>query len=507
MEKTMRSALNKFVLCAGLLLMNVPVFADITKLSSDLVSILANPLGTTNVVIQFKTAPSLLDLLQITSLGGTITNQYSSLPAISAKLPNAIILVVSDLLNIAYMSPDRVVAASLDYSAAAVNASVAQQYGLDGSGIGVAIIDSGIYEHPDLAKSSGWGSRVVYHQSFVSKTNQDDFGHGTHVAGIVAGSGKSSSGSTHLWRGIAPNANLVDLRVLDSKGGSSDIAVLLAIDRAIQLKNTYNIRVINLSLGRPIFESSNFDPLCKAVTAAWNHGIVVVVAAGNLGRNGYATVLSPGNTPAAITVGAMKTLATYSRTDDLVASYSSKGPTYIDLTVKPDVVTPGNLVVSLLAPGSTLAEAYPANVVAPSYYTTSKNPGPAEYFRLSGTSMATPVVSGAGALMLQKDPSLSPDTVKARLMKTATKNFPAYSTATDPTTGATYTSTYDIFTIGAGYLDAHAALSSTDVAQKSAASPSVVYNSSTQQASLITSSNVVWGSDVVWGSTSAYGEK
>src|SRR5258708_2642351 len=107
MEKTMRSALNKFVLCAGLLLMNVPVFADITKLSSDLVSLLANPLGTSNVVIQFKTAPSLLDLLQITALGGTITNQYSSLPAVSATLPNAVVLLVSDLLNIVFMTPDR----------------------------------------------------------------------------------------------------------------------------------------------------------------------------------------------------------------------------------------------------------------------------------------------------------------------------------------------------------------------------------------------------------------
>ncbi len=101
MDKTMRSALNKFILCAGLLLLNTPVFADITKLSSDLVSLLANPLGTTNVVIQFNTAPSLLDLLQITTLGGKITNQYSSLPAISATLPNAVVLLVSDLLNIA----------------------------------------------------------------------------------------------------------------------------------------------------------------------------------------------------------------------------------------------------------------------------------------------------------------------------------------------------------------------------------------------------------------------
>src|SRR5260370_361243 len=175
----------------------------------------------------------------------------------------------------------------------------------------------------------------------------------------------------------------------------------------------------------------------------------------------------------AITVGAMKTLETVTKNDDLIASYSSKGPSYIDLTLKPDVVAPGNLVVSLLAPGSTLASEYPGNIVTPSYYTSSANAGPSQYLRLSGTSMATPVVSGTVALMLQYDPSFSPDTIKARLMKTATKNFPATSTATDPSTGTTYTSTYDAFTIGAGYLDIGGAVFSTDVTQGSAASPSV----------------------------------
>src|SRR5205823_11310916 len=134
-----------------------------------------------------------------------------------------------------------------------------------------------------------------------------------------------------------------------------------------ELKNRYNVRVINLSLGRPIYESCGIDPLCQAVEAAWNAGIVVVTAAGNLGRNGYATILSPGNSPHAITVGCMKTLGTFPRSDDLIASYSSKGPTYIDLTVKPDIVAPGNQVVSLLAPGSTLAREYPQNVIAQSY--------------------------------------------------------------------------------------------------------------------------------------------
>ena len=151
-----------------------------------------------------------------------------------------------------------------------------------------------------------------------------------------------------------------------------------------------------------------------------------------MGRDGYSTVLSPGNSPHAITVGAMKTLETYPRSDDLIASYSSKGPTYIDMTVKPDVVAPGNLVVSLLAPGSTLATEFPENIVGPSYYSPSSS-GTPQYMQLSGTSMATPVVSGTIALMLQKDPSLTPDAVKARLMKTATKTFPVSSVATDPT--------------------------------------------------------------------------
>ena len=187
---------------------------------------------------------------------------------------------------------------------------------------------------------------------------------------------------------MAPNANILDLRVLDSNGMSNDSVVISAIQQAVQLKSKYNVRVINLSLGRPIYESCTRDPICRAVDAAWKSGIVVVTAAGNLGRNGYATVLSPGNNPHVITVGAMKTMSTYTRTDDLIASYSSKGPTYIDLTVKPDLVAPGNLVDSLLAPGSTLAGLYPGNVVPTSQYTTSTNPPAGRYIQLSGSSMA-----------------------------------------------------------------------------------------------------------------------
>src|SRR6202007_895655 len=153
----------------------------------------------------------------------------------------------------------------------------------------------------------------------------------------------------------------------DQYGHGTDSAVINAIQTAIRLKSQYNIRVINLSLGRQVFESYTLDPLCQAVEQAWKAGIVVVVAAGNQGRNnsagtnGYGTIAAPGNDPYVITVGAMKTMGTPSRTDDLIASYSSKGPTLFDHVVKPDIVAPGNRVVSLLASTATLPATYPNN--------------------------------------------------------------------------------------------------------------------------------------------------
>ena len=185
-----------------------------------------------------------------------------------------------------------------------------------------------------------------------------------------------------VCRTLPPRPTSSTWWLLDSTGSSTDSIVIAAIQRAIQLKRQYNIRVINLSLGRPVFESYTVDPLCQAVEAAWNAGIVVVVAAGNDGRDnsqntdGYATITAPGNDPYVITVGAMKTENTATRSDDLIASYSSKGPTLLDQVVKPDLVAPGNLIVSVLGDG-TLPQEYPQNI-------TDQN-----YFILSGTSMAT----------------------------------------------------------------------------------------------------------------------
>jgi serine protease AprX len=493
------------------------VFADNAKISPDLQPLLANPSNTVNVIVQYNSPPQTCSGAGLTGgslcttvnlLGGVVNEVFTLINAVAGTVRAGDVVALSNQPNVTYISPDRSLGATLDYSANGVNAPVAWNSGWDGSGIGVAVIDSGIDSHPDLLSTQSGQSRVLYRQSFIGGVQNDDFGHGTHVAGIVAGSGATSNvpGSSHVLSGIAPNANLLDLRVLDQNGSSNDSVVISALETAVQLKTLYNVRVINLSLGRPFYESCTLDPLCEAVEAVWNDGIVVVAAAGNLGRNGYSTVLCPGNSPHAITVGAMKTMETYSRSDDLIASYSSKGPTYIDNTVKPDIVAPGNLVVSLLAPGSTLANTYPENVVGPSYYSSTAT-GPAEYMLLSGTSMAAPVVSGAVALMLQNDPTLTPDTVKARLMKTAGKTFPVSSIATDPTTGETYTSYYDAFTIGAGYVDIAAALANYERTYLSSVSPGSSYDPASQQGYFVlplTSNwewSPRWSTTVVWGTT------
>jgi len=157
---------------------------------------------------------------------------------------------------------------------------------------------------------------------------------------------------------------------------------------------------------------------------------------------------------------------TASRADDLIATYSSKGPSMLDHVVKPDLVAPGNLIIADLASTSdTMYSLYPQNLVPISTYKSSTSNGTSSvYYTLSGTSMATPVVSGAAALLLQQNPAMTPDQVKARLMLTAYKTFPIYSSYTDPTTGITYNEQYDIFTVGAGYVDVYAALYSTALA-------------------------------------------
>jgi serine protease AprX len=287
--------------------------------------------------------------------------------------------------------------------------------------------------------------------------------------------------------------------------------VIAAIQQAIALKSRYNVRVINLSLGRPIYESYTLDPLCQEVEAAWKAGIVVVVAAGNDGRDnsmatdGYGTITAPGNDPYAITVGAMKTMGTPDRADDLIASYSSKGPTLIDHVVKPDIVSPGNRIDSMLAPTSHFAKTYPQNAVPMSYYEATPQTNSSNfYFTLSGTSMAAPVVSGAAADLLQAQPGLTPDQIKAKMMLTAYKIFPAFSSTVDPTTGIVYTSEYDIFTVGAGYLDIEALLADQSLPSGNALSPIAVYDTVSGNVDLSADPSAVWNSQSLWGNRAVW---
>ena len=439
------------------------------------------------VIVQFKQTPGERHFAKVQGRGGRLSMRLGLVRGGAFSLPAAALKELADDPEVAYISPDRRISGVLDNTTAAVNAGVAWASGYDGTGIGVAVIDSGVNN-----TSSDLDSRVVYKQDFTgSGTTADRYGHGTHVAGIIGLDPAHTAPSDYVRKlsGVAPKANIVSLKVLNNYGLGTDSNVIAAIQKAISLKSTYNIRVINLSLGRPVFGSYANDPLCQAVESAWKSGIVVVVAAGNYGRynisgiNGYGTITAPGNDPYVITVGAMKSMGTPGRADDLVASYSSKGPTLYDHLAKPDLVAPGNQVVSLF-PGASayLPSFFPSTTILGSYYhCPTCTYTSTSFYMLSGTSMATPVVSGAAALLLQQNPNLTPDQVKARLMKTAYKVFPRYSTATDPLTGLSYTSQYDIFTVGAGYLDIQAALANTDLAPAtsgSALSPAVARDSS-----------------------------
>src|SRR6266699_4320371 len=444
------------------------------KLSKDLDALKGSHNGATvDVIIQFNQTPTAAHHQKVQSKGGVLKTKLDFIKAAHYSVPVESLDALADDPDVAYISPDRPVHGALDTTVATVNGGYAQTLGLNGKGIGVAVVDSGISDIPDLHNSSG-SNEVVYSQSFVpNDTNTGDpLGHGTHVAGIIASRGASSTGSMYYrhFVGIASGVDLVNLRVLNQYGMSTDSVVISAIQRAIQLQRRYNIGVMNLSLGRAVYESASLDPLCQAVEQAWKAGITVVVAAGNYGRlntygnNGYGTITAPGNDPYVITVGAMNTMGTPSRTDDVITTYSSKGPTSYDNYVKPDIVAPGNRVVSLYQPGSALSALLPKNPAVIDYYKSCNSTLLSNaYFTLSGTSMASPVVSGAAALLLQQS-RLTPDQVKARLMKTASKTFPSSSSITDPATGITYYEQYDIFTIGAGYLDVQAALMNTDVA-------------------------------------------
>ncbi len=318
--------------------------------------------------------------------------------------------------SFAHISADAPVAADMAISNRVTGASSVWQGtrtllgftpGYTGAGIGVAVVDSGIATHSAIA------DRVIARANFVSweaMTAPDPYGHGTHVAGIIAGNTTAAKYVTPAFAGgSAPSVRLIDVRVLGSSGMGYTSDVIAGIDWAVANRTRYGIRIINLSLGHAVSEPSAIDPLCRAVQRAVEAGLVVVASAGNYGLTSTGSpvlggITSPGNSPYALTVGALDTNGTVDRSDDKVAPYSSRGPTAFDMGVKPDVVAPGTRLVSLESQGSYLAAKYPTWHVAG----TGKN----AYLRLSGSSMATAAVSGGVALLLDAEDGLTPAQVK-----------------------------------------------------------------------------------------------
>src|SRR5713226_6396075 len=271
------------------------------KLSKDLDALKGGHDGATvDVIIQFNQTPTDAHHQNVRNKGGILKTNLDFIKGAHYSVPVDSLDALADDPDVVYISPNRRVRGSLDRAVSAVNGDLAYASGWNGTGIGIAVIDSGVSSIYDLNTDDNLSSRIVYSQSFVSgdSSTADAFGHGTHIAGIIAGNAYTSSTSYYLgvYRGIAPEAKIINLRVLDSTGAGTDSAVIAAIQQAVALQSTYNIRVINLSLSRGVYESYTLDPLCQAVESAWKAGIVVVAAAGNMGQyngagtNGYATI-------------------------------------------------------------------------------------------------------------------------------------------------------------------------------------------------------------------------
>jgi serine protease AprX len=310
--------------------------------------------------------------------------------------------------------------------------------------------------------SSDLINRQVANVRFNTDYNQntsDGFGHGTHVSSIIGGDGSESNGQ---YIGVAPMVNIINVKVSNDDGSATAKDVVSGLQWVLENKDTYNIRVVNLSLNSSVAESYQTNPLDAAVEILWFNKIVVVTSAGNRGSG---AIYPPANDPFIITVGATDDKGTSALADDVVASFSAYGTTS-DGVQKPDLVAPGtNIVARLVNSNMGLAQAHPANKVAGGVY-----------FRMSGTSMAAPMVSGGVALLLQDEPNLTPDQVKYRLLATANNSWPGYDAAQ----------------AGAGYLDIFAAVNGTTTQSD---------NAGTQASQLLWtgSTPVTWGS-VNWNS-------
>ena len=355
------------------------------------------------------TATGLLNpVTAVLGVGGTILTQYHLINAVEALVPTALEPVLAALPGIT-VTPDAAVSVQSvpestgphtpsDVFLQETGATQLASQGDTGQGVTVAVMDTGIDSLPDFS------GRLLGGVDLTGGNNpfQDSYGHGTFVAGLIAGDGASSDGQ---YSGEAPGARLVSIKVAGADGTTHLSTLISGLQWAVDHQYAYGIKVLNLSLGYQSSQSTVTNPLDQAVEAVWNSGITVVTSAGNAGPfNG--TILSPGDDPLVITVGALDDMATPSTADDEMTDFSSVGPTSRDGWAKPDLVTSGRSVVSLAAPGSTIDNDYPSAQVGPANFVGS------------GTSFSAAITSGAAALVLADHPGLTPDEVKARLLGT-----------------------------------------------------------------------------------------
>jgi len=370
--------------------------------------------------------------------GVKVSSRMSRLGTLKVEVPVKALKELAASNEVYHLSADREVRAFGHVTATTGADAVRQQtttsplgeitnYKLDGSGIGIAVLDSGVDTDHESFLALDDSVRVVFSEDFTGENRTDDpYGHGTHVAATAAGNGRIANAK---YTGIAPNADIINLRVLNETGAGSVSGLLSALEWVMDNRTTYNIRVVNMSLGMLAVDSYQNDPICNAVRSLVDAGVVVVAAAGNNGKNSadekvYGQVHSPGIEPAAITVGATNTFGTNGREDDVVTTYSSRGPTrgywtdtddvkHFDNLIKPDLVAPGNKLISAEADNNLLVTERPELDAGVSDIENRRQ------MYLNGTSMATPVVAGTAALLLQVNPNLTPNMVKMIMSYTA----------------------------------------------------------------------------------------
>ena len=308
-----------------------------------------------------------------------ILYRYDSINGVAISMPNGAIDKLKELKNVKSIEKDIMFHATLDRATAIMGAPQVWDMGYTGKGVKVALVDTGIdTSHPDLK------GKVVEWKDFVNGKDKpyDDYGHGTHCAGIIGGTGKASDGK---YKGVAPDVQFIGVKVLNDKGAGDLATIIKGIDYAANS----DANIISMSLG----SEQHSDAVCDAVNHAVQKGKIVVVAAGNSGPDS-GTIGCPSDDPYVITVGATDKT-------DKIASFSSRGPCN-DGCQKPDVCAPGVNIISCRA-----------------YGTNEKKAIDTYYLAESGTSMATPMVSGCCAIMVQKDPNMTLKQAKSILEKTA----------------------------------------------------------------------------------------